>query len=142
MTIDEIQIDDYDALAIPGGFGAYGFYHDAYDEKFLDVIRRFNNQGKIIASICVAALPIGKSGILKNRRATTYNKNNGIRQNTLREFGCHVVNEPIVIDQNIITSWNPSTAIQVAFELLQRLTSAEQANHIQELMEFEPARYL
>jgi 4-methyl-5(b-hydroxyethyl)-thiazole monophosphate biosynthesis len=134
VTIDEINSDDYDALAIPGGFEEYGFYHDAYDERFLDIIRQFHKQGKIIASICVAALPLGKSGILKNRNATTYNKNNRIRQKTLEAFGVHVINEPIVIDQNIITSWNPSTAMDVAFELLKRLTSEEQANAIKDIM--------
>jgi 4-methyl-5(b-hydroxyethyl)-thiazole monophosphate biosynthesis len=136
-TIDETSIndyDDYEALAIPGGFEEYGFYDDAYDERFLNVIRKFHAQGKIIAPICVAALPLGKSGILKGRRATTYNKNERIRQQTLETFGAHVINEPIVIDQNIITSWNPSTAMDVAFELLKQLTSEEKAHYIQDIM--------
>lgn len=30
-TIDEIVADDYDALAIPGGFEEFGFYEEAYD---------------------------------------------------------------------------------------------------------------
>lgn len=137
MTVDEITYDDYDALAIPGGFEKYGFYNDAYDERFLNVIRKFHTQDKIIASICVGALPIGKSRILKDRQATTYNKKNGIRQQALETFGVNVVNKPIVMDQNIITSWNPSTAIDVAFELLRRLTSQEQADYIKDMMGFE-----
>ncbi len=134
LTIDETHIDDYDALAIPGGFEEYGFYDDAYDERFLNVIRKFHEQGKIIASICVAALPLGKSGILEGKQATTYNKNGRIRQKTLETFGVHVINEPVVIDRNVITCWNPSTAMDVAFELLKRLTSEEKARHIQDIM--------
>lgn len=61
-TIDEIAADDYDALAIPGGFEEFGFYEEAYDEKFLNLIKAFNRQKKPIASVCVAALPLGKSG--------------------------------------------------------------------------------
>ena len=135
-TIEEINVDDFDALAIPGGFEAYGFYTDAYDEWFLNLIREFNRKKKIIASVCVAALPVGKSGILTNRKATTYNKMPK-RQETLRTFGVNVVNEPIVMSGNVITSWNPSTAIDVALLLLELLTSKENADHIREMMGFE-----
>jgi 4-methyl-5(b-hydroxyethyl)-thiazole monophosphate biosynthesis len=134
ITIEDIDVNEYDAIAIPGGFEEYGFYDDAYDERFLDVIREFHKYEKIIASICVAALSIGKSGILQNKNATTYNKKNKIRQKALEAFGVNVLNQPVVIDQNIITSWNPSTAMDVAFELLKRLTSEKQTRYIQEIM--------
>jgi 4-methyl-5(b-hydroxyethyl)-thiazole monophosphate biosynthesis len=134
--ISEIDIDSFDALAIPGGFEEYNFYKDAYDERFLDLIRGFKSKDKIIASICVAALPLGKSGILKNKKGTTYNKT-AIRQQTLKGFGVNVINEPIVMDDNIITSWNPSTAIDVALLLLELLTSKSNADYIRRIMGFE-----
>lgn len=62
MHISEVNIDEFDALAIPGGFEEAGFYEDAYSEEFLNIIRKFDRAGKIISSICVGALPIGKSG--------------------------------------------------------------------------------
>lgn len=135
-TIEEIDVDDYDALAIPGGFEEYGFYEEAYDERFLNLIREFNKKGKIIASICVAALPVGKSGVLKGRKATTYNLKNGCRQKQLKEFGVDVVNEPIVVDKNIITSYCPETASGVAFKLLEKLTSIEQMEVVKRAMGF------
>jgi 4-methyl-5(b-hydroxyethyl)-thiazole monophosphate biosynthesis len=134
--IDEIHADDYDALAIPGGFEEYGFYEEAYDEKFLNLIREFNEKGKIIASICVAALPLGKSGILKNRKATTYHLGDGYRQKQLAEFGVNVVNEPIVTDGNLITSYCPETAPGVAFQLLEMLTSKEKMEPVKSAMGF------
>ena len=124
-TINEILVTDYDALAIPGGFEEFGFYGEAYDEQFLDLIRAFDGQKKPIASICVAALPIGKSGILRNRRATTYHLKDAYRQKQLTEFDVNVVNERIVIDDNIITSYCPETASDVAFELLKKLCGNE-----------------
>ena len=46
-------------------------------------------------------------------------------------------NEPIVIDKNIITSYNPSTAFDVAFKLfLELLTSTENCNNVKHLMGF------
>ena len=133
-TVDEINVDDYEALAIPGGFFEYDFYKDGYSEKFLNIIREFDKREKIIASICVAALTIGKSGVLKGRNATTYNKKEGIRQKQLAEYGVNVINQPIVIDKNIITSWNPSTAMDVAFMLLEKLTNKDNVNYMKDIM--------
>ena len=75
LPFSQIKIDDYDVLAIPGGAGEAGFYEDAYDERFLNLIREFHERGKLIASICVAALPIAKSGVLNQRNATTWDLN-------------------------------------------------------------------
>jgi 4-methyl-5(b-hydroxyethyl)-thiazole monophosphate biosynthesis len=137
VLLDEINAVDYDALVIPGGFEEYDFYKDAYDEKFLNIIREFDKAGKWIASVCVGALPIAKSGVLKGRNATTYHLKNGYRQEQLRDFGAKVVNKPIVIDHNIITSYCPSTAVHVAFELLEKMTSANQAQQVKKLMGYE-----
>lgn len=133
--VNEVNVDDYDALAIPGGFEEYDFYKEAYSEEFLNLIRAFNAQNKIIASVCVASLPIGKSGVLQGKRGTTYGVT-PVRQNTLASYGVQVVNQPIVQEENIITSWNPSTAIEVALLLLELLTTKKNAIHIREIMGF------
>ncbi|MGL4346085.1 MAG: DJ-1/PfpI family protein [Cellulosilyticaceae bacterium] len=137
LQISEVNVDDFEALAIPGGFEEAGFYEDAYSEDFLELIKSFNDAGKIIASICVGALPIGKSGALQGRTATTYHLNGGLRQQQLASFGVNVLaTTPIVIDQNIITSYNPATALDVAFTLLEMLTTPENCNHVKYLMGF------
>ncbi|MDY2737394.1 DJ-1/PfpI family protein [Intestinibacter sp.] len=135
-TIEEIDLDDYDALAIPGGFEEFDFYEEAYDEKLLELIRKFDSLGKIIATICVGALPLGKSGILKNRKATTYHLRDAYRQKELAAFGVDVVNEPIVVDKNVITSYCPETASGVAFKLLEMLTSKEEMEIVKKAMGF------
>lgn len=132
--IKDIDEDAFDALAIPGGFEEYGYYNDAYNEAFLNIIKAFKAQDKMIASICVGALPIGKSGILKNKKGTTYT--NPIRRNTLKSYGVELSNEAVVIDAGIITSKNPSTAIEVAMLLLEQLTSKENAQNVKRLMGF------
>ena len=69
----------------------------------------------------MGALPVGKSGVLLNRTATTYHLKDGYRQKQLEKFGVTVINQPVVIDKNIITSYCPQTAPYVAFELLNKL---------------------
>jgi len=134
--LSEISVDEYDALAMPGGFEEAGFYEDAYHEDFLKIIRQFHESKKIIASICVGALPLGKSGILKNKKATTYHLLDGKRKNQLKSFGAYVQDQAIVVDDNIITSTSPATALDVAFILLRMLTSPDNEKKVKIAMGF------
>ncbi len=134
-TIDEIHVEDYDALAIPGGFQEYGFREEAFHKKTSQLIREFNSQGKPIATICVAAFALAKSGVLSGRRATTYHFLEGARQKELATYeGVTVINEPIVVDGNIITSYCPQTAPEVAFRLLEMLENKHTADYIRKIM--------
>ena len=130
--VNEVDVNYFDALVVPGGFKNYDYYEDAYSEEFLNIIRGFYSQNKTIASVCVGALPIAKSGILKNKNATTYNQSE-YRQ-TLKNHGVVVLKEQIVIDDNLITSNGPYTAIEVAFILLEKLTSIENTLKVRKLM--------
>ena len=136
ISFDQIKVEDFDALAIPGGAPVAGFLEDVYDERFQNLIREFDRQNKIIASICVGALPIGKSGVLANRKATTWDLNNGKRRKELADFGVTVLDKRLVIDKNIITSTGPATSLDVAFTLLEMLTNIENVNEVKKNMRF------
>lgn len=133
--LNEIDEDSFDAVAIPGGMSRAGFYEDAFDERLLCLIRKFNAQNKIIASVCVGALPIAKSGVLQERTGTTYHLSSD-RQKQLSEMGVNVVQRPIVVDGNIITSQSPATAMDVAFTLIEKLTSKANVERIKVGMGF------
>lgn len=135
--LNEIDLNEFDALAIPGGFEQANFYEDAYNEEFLDVIRYFDQQEKPIAAICVAGLAVAKSGVLTNRAGTTYRFENNPRQDQMRAFGVQVrSDERIVEDRNIITSSSPETALDVAFHLLEKLTGQENIQEVKRRMGF------
>ncbi len=137
IQLSEVNVEEFDALAIPGGFERAGFYQDAYSQGFLDIIRRFSEIGKPVASICMAALPAAKSGVLAGRQATTYHLLEGKHRKELAAMGPLVLDAPLVRDGNIITSTSPATAIDVAFALLEDLTSRENAINIRKWMGFE-----
>lgn len=138
QLLSQVYEEEFEALAIPGGFETYGYYEEAYSEPVANLIRRFEELEKPIASICVGALPLGNSGILKERRATTYHLREGMRRKQLAGFGVKVVDEPIVKDGNVITSTSPATAMDVAFKLLAKVTSVENSNYIRKMMGFQP----
>lgn len=136
--LEEIDPAEFAALAMPGGFQRAGFYEDAYDERVLSLIRHFDRQGKWIAAVCVGALPIAKSGILNGRRATTYHLEGGRWQDKLEALGPIVVRDQRIIEEGrIITSSCPSTAVEVAFRLLEGLTSPENALKVRKEMGYQ-----
>ncbi|MEW6996142.1 DJ-1/PfpI family protein [Colwelliaceae bacterium BS250] len=132
--LQDIDLADYDAIAVPGGFEPSGFYLDALSEPFLNTIKYFNEQGKTIASVCVSAIVLGDAGILTGKKATTYHQIGGKRKQQLEKTGAIFVDRPIVQDQHIITSTGPGTAIEVALLLLKELTSIENVTAVREKM--------
>lgn len=137
VLLKDICVDDYDALAIPGGFEEFGFYEEAFSKELSDIIITFNNQHKLIATVCVAALALANSGILTGKKATTYHLNNGQRQKQLAEYGVEIVNVPVVKTDNIITSYCPQTAPEVAFTLLESLMGTKEMHKVKAAMGFE-----
>lgn len=137
ILLKDVDTNEYDALAIPGGFEEFGFYEEAFSEEFSDIIIKFNSQHKPIATVCVAALALAHSGILTGKKATTYHLNNGHRQKQLAEYGVEIVNEPVVKTDNIITSYCPRTAPEVAFVLLEDLIGTEKMRNVKTAMGFE-----
>lgn len=134
VLIDDVDVSEYAALAIPGGFSEYGFYDEAYSERTSQLIRAFHQEHKPIASVCVAAFPLAKSGILKGKQATTYHLRGGYKRAELANFGVELGNEWLVVDDNIVTSSCPKTAADVAFQLLKMLTSEEKMLQVKEAM--------
>lgn len=137
LLLADVDPEQFDALALPGGFEEFGFYEDAYSDPVGELIRAFDRAKKPIAAVCVGALPLARAGVLDGRPATTYHLGDGRRRVQLAEFGAEVIDELRVRDGNVLTSSCPQTAIPVALELLAVLTSPENAARVGELMGFE-----
>lgn len=131
----DIKATDYAALALPGGFGRYGYYAEACREPYLSLIRDFHAQEKPIAAVCTGAVVLAQAGILAGRRATTYGREPGWREQ-LTALGAIFEDTPLVQDGHIITSQNPASAVPVALTLLQMLAGPEEREYIQREMGF------
>jgi len=136
QLIEELDPDDFEALAIPGGFQEFGYFESALRPEIFGLIKRFHNCKKIIASVATGAIIVARSGVLSGKSEASYNLN-PIRQQSLVNLEAILCMEPIVMDGNIITSWNPSTALDVAFALLEHLTNKENVLNVKRLMGFK-----
>ena len=102
VALSEANADDYDALVLPGG----QINPDKLrtEREALDLIRRFDEQGKPIAAICHAPWLLIEAGLADEGRTLTAYPS--IRTD-LRNAGATVVDQEVVRDANIITSRNP-----------------------------------
>lgn len=132
--LNDVNVDEFDALVIPGGFADAGFYEEALSEPFLDVIRNFDKRQAPIAAVCVSSLSLAAAGILNGRRATIYHQIGGKRKAELENYGAVSVDKPMVVDGNVMTSTGPGTGIELALKLLEVLTTSEFAQEIRSRM--------
>ena len=58
---ENIDLEEYDTLVIPGGFGKAGFFNDMKDSTFKNVIQHFNEKNKIIVGVCTGVSPLGEA---------------------------------------------------------------------------------
>lgn len=68
-TFDEIEASKYDGLVIPGGRAPE---YLAMDKSVLELVNKFSNSGKPIASICHGQLILAAADSLKGRKCTAY----------------------------------------------------------------------
>jgi protease I len=100
LLISDANSRDFGGLLIPGGFMPDKLRRDP---KVLSLTREFSEQGKLVAFICHGGwIPISAK-ILKGRRVTG---SRGIKDD-LENAGGIWVDEPVVIDGNLISSRTP-----------------------------------
>lgn len=136
LLVSQVNASEFDALAMPGGFESAGYYTDAFDESTLGLIHTFNSNKKPIAAVCVGALPLARAGVLKKQPATTYDLPAGERTSQLVSMGASLQHKPVVQHNHLITSAGPATALDVAFALLEILTSKENVKVVRHWMRF------
>ncbi len=99
--ISQVNVDDYDALVIPGGQINPDLLR--VDEDVLELVKAFHDQGKTIAAVCHAPWVLLEAGILKGRDATSYHS----IKTDVTNAGANWKDVEVVADQGIVTSRKP-----------------------------------
>lgn len=99
--VAEVNVDDYEAVVIPGGFSPD---HMRRVEGMVDMVTEFDKQNKPIAAICHAGWMLASAIDLKGKKVTSFYS---IKDDMINA-GAQWVDEEVVVDGNIITSRNPN----------------------------------
>ncbi len=99
-AFSEVDLTGVRALVIPGGYAPDRLrLHDAA----VKLVQEADKKGIVIAAICHGGSVLVSAGIVAGRHLTSYRS---IRDD-LRAAGAEWVDEPVVIDRNLITSRTP-----------------------------------
>lgn len=101
MNVDDVYAEAYDGLVIPGGWAPDTMRRS---EHLLRITQEMAAAGKPVAFICHAAWVLASAGLLKGRRATCVR---AIRDD-VANAGATYVDEPVVVDGNLISSRTPA----------------------------------
>jgi protease I len=100
-TLAEVSPKDYDALVLPGGQINPDLLR--IEPKALDFIRSFWRDRKVVGAICHAPWLLVETGIVKDRRVTSYKS---IKTDVINAGGKWEDSE-VVTDQGLVTSRHP-----------------------------------
>lgn len=101
LTLDDVDTDDFDALVLPGGVANPDTMR--LEERAVEIVTEFMEDGKIVAAICHAPWLLIEADVVDGRRVTSWPS---VRTD-LENAGADVVDEEVVVDGNLITSRKP-----------------------------------
>jgi 4-methyl-5(b-hydroxyethyl)-thiazole monophosphate biosynthesis len=128
--LDELTIEDFDAVILPGG--SPGYINLGKDERVLEMVMKTYESGKLVAAICGGPSILGKLGIVRGRRATIFPGKEA------ELIGAEPVSDPVVVDGNVVTSRGPGTALEFAIKLIELLVGEQKAREVKRGLVMSP----
>ncbi len=116
MPLANAMVDEYDIIVLPGGWG--GTNRLAENELAQKLLKEFKARGKWVAAMCAAPYALHVAGVLSPKYTCYPSVEEQIRPEDW-------INEKVVVDEKVITSQGPGTAICFALEIVRQLVGEE-----------------
>jgi len=119
IDIEEVNVEDYDAIIFVGGTGAREYFNDP---TALLIAKEGFDKGKLIGAICIAPVILANANLLKDKKATVWSSlTDKSFVDKIKEKGAIYVNEKVVQDGKIITANGPDAAKEFAEKIAKNL---------------------
>lgn len=99
--LDSIEVDDFDALVIPGGVMNPDKLRA--NPQVVQLVKDFVSAGKVVAAVCHGPWLLVEADVVNGRRVTSFHS----IKTDVKNAGGDWVDEMVVSDNGIITSRNP-----------------------------------
>ncbi|WP_028712771.1 type 1 glutamine amidotransferase domain-containing protein [Paracoccus sp. J55] len=101
LDLSSVDASGYDAIVLPGG--QINPDKLRIEAGAVDLVRRFHDEGKIVAAICHGPWLLVEADLVEDRKVTSYKS---IRTDLVNAGGIWT-DSPVVSDERIITSRSP-----------------------------------
>ncbi|MBO4941136.1 MAG: DJ-1/PfpI family protein [Clostridia bacterium] len=108
---EEIQLDEFDGIILPGGMPGTSYLEN--DRDVINMIKYCVANKKMVASICAAPMIPGKMGLLKGRNAVCYP---GFEEFL---YEAKIADTPVVTDGQFITAKGAGAAMLFGAEIVE-----------------------
>ena len=127
ITKDELNIEDADAIILPGGMpGTLNLEADATVQTSIDYCA---DNGKYICAICAAPSILGHKGLLKGKEAICFP---GFEDAL---SGAIISEKYVVTDGKFVTARGAGVAVDFGLEIVKALGGSELSNKIRETIQ-------
>ncbi|TGZ55447.1 hypothetical protein CRM22_010406 [Opisthorchis felineus] len=121
--LKEEEANEYDLIVLPGG--NKGTKEMKKSERLRRVLESFVRDKKYIGAICLAPSVLNHFNLLQNSTLTSYPS----IENEMRQRYTYVT-KSVVVDERLITSRGPGTAMEFALKLVELLTGEQNSDTI------------
>ena len=104
ILVNQLRVDDFDAIIFIGGSGAAAEYFD--NPVALNIAREAARKRKVLAAICIAPTVLANAGVLTGVRATSLLS----ERDRLVQAGAIYTGARVERDRFIITASDPAAA--------------------------------
>lgn len=121
--LNEVNLDEFDFLFIPGGPGSFKVL--AFIKEVDEVINYFVKRNKLVTAICAAPMLIGRLGHLKEKKYTVYP---GFENQIVG--GMYSRSEGVVQDGKFITAKSMYYSIDLGLKIIEYYYGLEESNKL------------
>lgn len=118
-TLTEANPDDYDALVLPGGVANPDRLRT--DPNAVRFVKAFFDTHKPVAAICHAPWMLVEADVVRGRTVTSWPS----LRTDLRNAGATWVDEPVHVDQGLVTSRKPADLPQFCDKMIEEIAEGK-----------------
>ncbi len=116
LSLDDVDISDYDAIVIAGGVGSKQYLWN--DPRLIALVRDAYAANRTVAAICLSPVVLARAGILTDKECTAY----PAARDEMIKNGCRYTGGDVVVSGNIVTAKGPECATEFAIEISNVMT--------------------
>lgn len=106
LTLDKVNVKDYDGIFLMGGPGAMEHLDNEHTGR---IVKEGSERHMPLGAICVSTRILAKNNALTRKRATGWN-GDGELEELYKTYDVKYLPQPVVVEENVITATDPSVA--------------------------------